>query len=99
MQNIYLKPGKIYPVKLDVIQPDNQAYTVRWEALPESTDIRAGGDAEARPKAVDNIIVKDDGRGTIQFKSPTTPGAYRLFAYATTEHKKAAVANIPFYVR
>lgn len=99
VQNIYLKPGKIYPVKLDVIQPDNQAYTVRWEALPESTDIRAGGDAEARPKAVDNIIVKDDGRGTIQFKSPTTPGAYRLFAYATTEHKKAAVANIPFYVR
>ncbi len=98
-QNIYLMPGKIYPVKADVVQQDNQTYSVRWEALPESTDIRAGGDAEARPKAVENIIVKDDGKGGMEFKAPATPGAYRLFVYAITDHKKAAVANIPFYVR
>jgi hypothetical protein len=98
-QNIYLKPGKTYPVKLDVVQPDNQTYTVRWEVLPESTDIRAGGDAEARPKNLENIIVKDNGKGEMKFKAPAASGAYRLFAYATTQHKKAAVANIPFYVR
>lgn len=98
-QNIYLKAGKIYPVKFDAYQPNNEAFTIRWEVLPESTDIRAGGDAESRPKPVEILVVKDDGKGNLQFKAPVKTGGYRLFAYAITEHKKAAVANVPFYVR
>ena len=98
-QSIYVKAGKTYPVKLSAIQPNNEPFKIRWEVLPESTDIGAGGDPESRPKAVNGLIIKDDDNGNVELKAPSTSGAYRLFAYVMTEHKKAAVANIPFYVR
>lgn len=97
-QNIRVNANKNYAVKLNASQPNNEPFQIRWEVLPESTDIGAGGDYESRPKAVDGLIVKDNGNGIIDFKAPPKSGAYRLFAYVTTEHQKAAVANIPFYV-
>ena len=42
--SIYLQAGQTYTAKLDAYHPDNEAFTVRWEFLPESTDIGAGGD-------------------------------------------------------
>lgn len=97
-QNIYLKANKTYRVKLDATQPNNEAINIRWEILPEATELGAGGDFEHRPAAVEGLIVKSDDKGNMEFKSPAKAGAYRLFTYVTTNHKKAATANIPFYV-
>lgn len=97
--NIYLQPGKTYSVELDAFQPKQEIFHIRWEILPESTDIRAGGDREARPVAVNNLVVKDNGKGAMEFMAPMQPGPYRLFGYVTNNYKRAAVANIPFYVR
>ena len=70
---------------------------LRWEILPESTDIKAGGDRESRPQALTGIFVEQQGN-TLTFTSPAEPGAYRLFVYAKNASNKVAVANIPFYV-
>lgn len=98
-ENIYLEAGKTYTAQLDAFHPHNEAFTVRWEFLPESTDIRAGGDPEARPKAVEDLIINDDGKGTLKFQAPANSGPYRLFAYVTNRFNKAATANVPFFVR
>lgn len=98
-ENIYLEAGKTYTAQLDAFHPHNEAFTVRWEFLPESTDIRAGGDPEARPKAVEGLIINDDGKGTLEFQAPADNGPYRLFVYVTNRFNKAATANVPFFVR
>lgn len=98
-QNIYLEAGKTYTVNVDVSHPYNEPFQVRWEFLPESTDIRAGGDPEDRPEPVTGLIVKDNNTGTAQFTAPEKSGPYRLFAYVTNSHNKAATANVPFFVR
>lgn len=98
-ESIYLDAGETYIAQLDAFHPHSEAFTVRWEFLPESTDIRAGGDPETRPTAVDGLIISDDGKGRLEFKAPTEGGPYRLFAYVTNHFNKAATANVPFFVR
>lgn len=98
-ENIYLNAGETYVVTLKATHPQNEAVNIRWEFLPESTDIRAGGDPEKRPEAVEGLILRDDGAGNLEFTAPHTGGPYRLFAYVTNDHNKAATANVPFFVR
>lgn len=97
--SIYLQTGKNYSVKLDAFHPNGEEFSIRWEILPESTDIHAGGDPEARPSAVMGLVTQDNGKGNMTFKAPGKSGPYRLFGYVTNQHNRAAVANIPFYVR
>ncbi len=77
-------------------QDDSPA--IQWEVVPESTDIKAGGDPESRPQAVRGLDIQSDGMGKVSFTAPATPGAYRLFVYITNANGKAAYANIPFWV-
>lgn len=98
-ENIYLDAGKTYQVKLDAFHPNQEEFQIRWEILPESTDIGAGGDAETRPTAVTGLIVRDNGQGEMAFTAPAKSGPYRLFTYVTNKYNRAATANIPFYVR
>ena len=83
--------------RLTLKEYQDDGTTIRWEVLPESTDIKAGGDPEARPKPVEGLIV-DASDGTLTLTAPTAPGGYRLFAYALSGSGKVATANIPFYV-
>ena len=80
-----------------VTDPDGDALRYEWELLPESTDIRAGGDAEARPEAVRFRDVRRAG-GTLAIRTPRTEGAYRMFVYAYDGQGNVATANFPFYV-
>lgn len=97
--NIYLQVGKTYNARLDAFHPTQEEFHIRWEVLPESTDIKAGGDRESRPHPVEGLFVKDNGKGALEFTAPTKKGAYRLFGYVTNNYHRAAVANVPFYVR
>ena len=80
-----------------VTDPDGDNLRYEWEMLPESTDIRAGGDAEARPDAVRIDAVRRSG-GTLEMRAPTTDGPYRMFVYAYDGNGNVATANFPFYV-
>ncbi|KGE16002.1 hypothetical protein DI53_0117 [Sphingobacterium deserti] len=94
---IYLTPNKTYPLHAVVNDPDNDKLTTRWELLPESTDLKEGGDREARPKTIDGLVKQRDvDKATLT--APEKEGAYRIFVYITDGKNKVATANIPFYV-
>lgn len=97
--SVYLKPGDIYTAVADASDQDNDSLTYKWVMLPESTDIKTGGDAEAKPKAIKFRTKSDNGHGTMTFVAPNTEGAYRMFIYIYDGRGKAATANIPFYVQ
>ena len=76
---------------------DNDPINYTWEVLPESTDLKDGGDKEERPENID-IIETTNQNGVLKFKAPV-PGQYRLFVYADDGFGHSATANIPFMVK
>ncbi|WDF53794.1 hypothetical protein [Mucilaginibacter sp. KACC 22063] len=95
---VTLKPGKAYLAKVYVHDPNGDKLTARWELLPESTDLKQGGDRESRPQAItDAVTINNLNQATI--KTPEKEGAYRLFVYISDGHNKVATANFPFLVK
>lgn len=97
--SVVVDAGAIATASVDVVANHNEPLSLRWELLPESTDIKSGGDPESRPAAVSGRIIASADNGEMQFRVPETPGAYRLFVYAQNGHGKVANANQPFFVR
>jgi hypothetical protein len=98
LENIYLLPKQRYTAIASVKDPDGDKLSYRWELLPESTDLKEGGDRENRPKAIEGLLQnKNNGQAILQ--APTAEGAYRLFVYIADGKNKVATANIPFYVK
>jgi hypothetical protein len=95
---IYLQPGKNYQADVFVKDPDKDELTTRWELLPESTDLKQGGDRESRPLPIAGAVVSSDTQKAL-IRAPDKEGAYRLFLYVTDGHNNVATANIPFYVK
>jgi hypothetical protein len=93
---IYLKPGQNYPVTIFAHDTNNDKLIPRWELLPESTDLKSGGDRESRPAEIPASVTTPDLNANL--KTPEKEGAYRLFLYLGDGHNKVATANIPFYV-
>ncbi len=98
LSSIYLQAGKAYQAEAFVHDPDNDKLTARWEVLPESTDLKTGGDHESRPDAITGLI-GDANTNHVIIKAPEKEGAYRLFLYIMDGHNHVATANIPFYVK
>lgn len=96
--NVYVSPNARVEAFAQIEDPDGDPIRYVWELLPESTDIKAGGDAEAKPEPVKIKVIEENG-GKLTFKTPVKPGSYRLFIYAYDGNGNAATANIPFYVR
>ncbi|MEO0403879.1 MAG: glycoside hydrolase family 2 TIM barrel-domain containing protein [Bacteroidota bacterium] len=97
-KDVTLSKGDPAVIRLDFSDADNNVKVVRWEVLPESTDIKAGGDVEDRPEAILGLVKfnKLSGEGTLTL--PNQIGAYRLFVYVEDTEGKAATSNIPFYI-
>ncbi|MEM8560513.1 MAG: hypothetical protein AAGG50_22035, partial [Bacteroidota bacterium] len=95
--SVYVEPREVVTFFADVTDPEGEDLRYDWEMLPESTDIRAGGDAETRPDAVDMDIVGQEG-GEIRVRVPRKEGPYRMFIYAYDGDGNVATANIPFYI-
>ncbi len=93
--NVRLKAGEKYSASVLATDYEHDAITYRWEVLPESTDLGMGGDIESRPEA---LLAIEVDQAEIEVDAPTTPGAYRLFIYATDSGNRSATANIPFLV-
>jgi hypothetical protein len=84
-------------VAIEAADPEGVNLRYRLEIMPESTDIRSGGDAESKPEAIKMAFKKQtEAPATFSFRSPSTPGPYRLFIYAYDDADNAAVANILF---
>lgn len=94
----YVQPGTYITAKVDAEDPDGDPITYRWEILPESTDIKSGGDRESRPESLDFKRKESGSPEELLFRTPRKEGPYRLFCYVNDGKGKAAVANIPFFV-
>lgn len=95
---IYLRPGKRYPANVYVTDPDGDKLTTQWELLPESTDLKTGGDRESRPEAIPGLLSSTSVEKAI-LTAPRKEGAYRLFIYVSDGNNNVATANIPFFVK
>jgi hypothetical protein len=96
-ENVHLNPGGNYPARVLAHPLDASPLQYRWEVMEESAAQTVGGDYEAAPRRLPDLISQKED-GTADVKAPAKPGAYRLFAYVITGNGKAAYANIPFYV-
>lgn len=94
--NIVLKSNQIYNAVIEIKDYEDDAITYTWEVLPESTDLKDGGDYEERPEAL-KIDIVTQNEGKLSFKASKS-GIYRLFVYAYDGHNHSAAANIPFMV-
>jgi hypothetical protein len=95
---IYLQPGKEFTITVFAYDPNQFKMTTRWELLPESTDLKNGGDRESRPVAIQVSVVEKNLNEAV-LKTQKTEGPYRLFLYISDGHNKVATANIPFYIK
>ena len=95
---VTLKPGQAYPVAATVTDPGRDLLTYQWELLPESTDLKQGGDRESRPTPVVGGVPAG-AKGQTTLTAPAQPGAYRLFVYAHDGHGNVATGNVPFLVQ
>lgn len=77
---------------------DNDTKKVIWNVVPESNDIKAGGDAESAPMSVQGIWKKRSAHEA-SFRAPHIPGAYRVFVQVNDDKGNYAYANIPFLVK
>ena len=96
-QNIRLISGQSYTAKVQATDGQGDVLKFVWDVMAESTDLKTGGDFEAKPESVPDLILDASG-GEITLKAPAKPGAYRLFAYVYDGKGHAAHVNIPFYV-
>lgn len=96
-KDVYLRRGAKNNVVADIVDPDGDEMTVNWEFLPESQFTKSGGDREIRPESLEGLVIRTNG-GEMTFRSPSRPGAYRLFIYVHDPYGKVATANTPFLV-
>ncbi|MES2592444.1 MAG: glycoside hydrolase family 2 TIM barrel-domain containing protein [Bacteroidota bacterium] len=97
-KGVYIKPSTQHKAYTDSKDPDNDKLYYYWEIYPESTEKKEGGDTEAKPQPMPELIV--DGKGkALSFKAPEKEGPYRLFVTVYDEHNHIATANAPFYVK
>jgi hypothetical protein len=95
-ESVVLTAGESYEAVFDVIDPDGDTLTYRWEVKPESDSQKSGGDREERLPSLEGLL--SDAEAPQTTVTVSSPGKYRLFAYAYDGKGHAAHANIPFLV-
>ncbi len=97
--DVDVQAGGQVSASVEITPRSDTTPAVRWEILPESTDIKAGGDPESRPESLKGISINQPTAQRAAFTAPTRPGPYRLFVYITDRRGHVATANLPFLVK
>jgi len=96
--SVKLLAGREFLAAAQVTDPDNDSLKFTWQVVPESTDLKTGGDRESEPKPIKGLVMSQEGiNATI--KSPDKPGVYRIFVYVYDGNNNVATANIPVLVQ
>ncbi len=95
--NITAKPNQTCLATFSAIDEDGDPLRPRWELLPESLDLKEGGDRESRPESISGLALSET-RDSMTFRAPQQRGAYRLFLYVADGRGAVATQNIPFFV-
>ncbi|MGH8045605.1 MAG: glycoside hydrolase family 2 TIM barrel-domain containing protein [Chthoniobacterales bacterium] len=91
-------PGTTVTATVTTKDFENDPVQIEWEVVPESTDLKIGGDAESEPPPVkDAIVSQKDGEVTI--RTPDKSGPYRLFVTVRDGKGGASKDNFPFLVK
>ena len=93
-QSVKVDKRSIMEVNIDAFDPNDDKLSYHIEIVPESTDIKAGGDFEKAPTAVFQKVFSN---AKFKVKAPSKSGKYRLFV-VIKDGEKGATANIPFLV-
>ena len=72
--------------------------TLRYELVPESQDIKAGGDVESRPASVLRKKKRGFKGDSLSIQLPDVEGAFRVFVYLEADGW-VAYGNVPVYVK
>ena len=98
--SVVLAPNATAIAHVAVSDPDSDTLSTRWAVRLESSASSGGGDHEELPATVPVGIAADPAQaGSMRFRAPRTPGAYRLFVESHDGHGHAAYGNVPFLVR
>ena len=95
--SIRLLPGKTYAAAVEATDAEGDALDIEWRLLRESQATQSGGDAEEIPEQLNQFLVGPQAEET-QLRTPSQPGAYRLYVYVGDGQGGAAHANVPFLV-
>jgi hypothetical protein len=98
MDNIEVVAGERCRSIIETLDANNDKLKIVVQVFPESTDIKAGGDVEAAPTAMNGLAMRVKGNEAT-FYAPGNPGQYRLFIFVYDGHGSYAYENIPFYVK
>lgn len=90
--------GEKLDLKLTKAVAPGQKFTLRYEIIPESQDIKSGGDVENRPVSVVRKKIRSFTGETLTVKLPEVEGAYRVFVYLDAAGW-VAYGNVPVYVK
>jgi hypothetical protein len=97
-KGVYLKPSTQHMAYTDAKDIDDDKLYYYWEIYNESAEKKEGGDLEAKPEALANLITNGQGKA-LSFKTPQKEGPYRLFVTVYDGNNHIATANAPFYVQ
>jgi len=98
--NVYLKPGKEYVLKVYTHDNENDELTLKGDVIPDDPTLYGqGGDKEDRAQSVDCKMNIDSKLMTVKFTAPDKDGGYRIYAYVHDGKNHAATANVPFFVK
>lgn len=90
--------GQKLELKFSKASVENKKVNLRYEILPESQDIKAGGDVESRSISLAKKKMRAFDANSIDVTLPETEGAYRIFVYLELEDW-VAYGNMPVYVK
>ncbi|MFH1499316.1 MAG: glycoside hydrolase family 2 TIM barrel-domain containing protein [Verrucomicrobiota bacterium] len=93
-----IAPSTLATVTVTARDADNDDLNYEWLVVEESTDRKVGGDKESAPPVVQGCIVQADG-ATLQMRTPSRRGAYRVFCIIRDGKGGASADNFPFYVK
>ncbi len=94
-------PNTAFKASVETDDYENDPLSIEWKVIRESGQKWAEGANERVPPTIEGCILDDTAGSaskTVSVRTPTKPGAYRLFVFVRDGKGGGATQNIPFLV-